>query len=304
MKRLFLVGAAKCGTTSLYNYLDKHPELFFSTVKEPNFYSNVIPLTNSEKTTPIKGKKYHSKVINDITVYEGLFDGADPLKHKYLCEASTSYLYDSLSAKRISQHYPGAKILIMIRNPVERAFSHYKMYFNSGVEKNRDFLTALKADERADQKVLGRDFAYIDLGRYYHQISRYMNYFPPSQIHIIVFEDFVKDPLTHLNQIAKFLDITSNVFKKIDFTKKHNVGAKPKNGLVKKLFFLKNKYFFLTEWIPQTWKDALKRSFFVKDHNLQISREAIDFIHERLGSDIESLKEYVSEETIEKYLTK
>jgi|SRR5690606_28790757 len=302
MGRLFIVGAAKCGTTSLYNYLKGHPELYFSLVKEPNYFSKVYPLTNSEKIRPKKGKEYHSKVITDKFVYDSLFDDANLVQHKYLCECSTSYLFDKDSARLIKATYPDAKIIVMLRNPVHRAFSHYKMYLNSGVEKNENFLNALISDYQKKEKVLGRDFAYIDIGMYYKQLSRYYHEFDSSQIKIVIFEEFIKNVPQALLEIGHFLGISTTYFKEMKFGKTHNESLKPKNNFIKFLVILKNKFYYLFDFMPNSIKYRLKSFLLVKDSDKTINPKAVAYINDILHEDLMSLKEYLSEKEMDQLM--
>src|ERR1700733_8619605 len=126
---LFIVGAAKCGTTSLYEYLNQHPEIYMCPVKEPHFFSNKVENLNKDLyRAPEPGKKYHTKVIKDIDVYTSLFD--DGAAYKIRGEASPSYLWDSDVAQKLYQYNPNAKIIIILRDPIDRLVSAYQMDYS------------------------------------------------------------------------------------------------------------------------------------------------------------------------------
>ena len=128
----FIVGAAKCATTSLYRYLANHPDVFMSTPKELNYFS-ATELKNQELY-------YNEKVISNLGDYEEIFHNADADGKKILGEASVSYLFYPSVPKKIFEYNKNAKIIIILRNPIERAFSHYLMderlgYVNIGFEE-------------------------------------------------------------------------------------------------------------------------------------------------------------------------
>lgn len=304
MNRLFIVGAAKSGTTSLYKYLKQHPDLFFSPVKEPNYFSDVFPLTNSEKTKPIEGKEYHSKVINSKKDYDKLFSAADSGKYKYLCESSNSYFFDKNSASKIKHEYPDSKIIIMIRNPIHRAYSHYKMYYNSGIEKNHSFYEALKKDQQKKNKVWGKDFCYIDLGLYNIQFQRYAKLFDKSQIHILIFEDFIKNTQQNLIETSNFLGISPNKFESNIFNEKHNESLVPKNIIIKSLFRLKNDFYYVSENLPSGLKIFLKRKFFKKEIKKSIEDKAVSLVVKKTIKDFKQFEQNLPTDLVKNYTSR
>ena len=121
----FIVGAPKAGTTSLYFYLEQHPEIFMSAVKETNYFSY--------EATVKQNLYYNERGINDWEEYLKLFSEAG--KKKAIGEASVSYLFYPEVAEAIKAKFPEGKIIIMLRNPVERALSHYNMDYKLGYVK-------------------------------------------------------------------------------------------------------------------------------------------------------------------------
>ena len=115
----FIVGAPKAGTTSLHYYLNQHADVSMSSVKEPNFFSS----------KEVESLFYNSKCIDDSNDYHGLFSKE---KRQIIGEASVSYLYYEKVPNRIHDYNSEAKIIIMLREPVERSFSHYLMDYRLG----------------------------------------------------------------------------------------------------------------------------------------------------------------------------
>jgi hypothetical protein len=192
---LFLVGAAKSGTTSLYRELAAHPSIFMSPMKEPHFFSQIEPAPGWEAFFP------H---VSTEDKYLALFEGARG--EELVGEASTSYLWDRQAADRIKRVVPQARILIMLRDPVDRAYSHYWNDVREGFEK-RSFLDALAEERRRSEPgAWGASSLYIDCGRYAHQVARYLDRFGDAVL-VTFLEDYVKDKEGTISSIHSFLGV-------------------------------------------------------------------------------------------------
>ena len=115
----FLVGAARCGTTTLYNYLNNSNDVFLPRVKEPNFFSEVDSPKTEDFKPPVPGIKYHAKIINDVNVYNELYTEASNTQLKG--DTSPSYIWDTNVAKRIFKHNPKAKLIISLSRKTDVA---------------------------------------------------------------------------------------------------------------------------------------------------------------------------------------
>jgi hypothetical protein len=206
----FIVGAAKGGTTSMYAYLSRHPEVFMSTLKQPHYFSSFKVKHQFDNFMP---------VIRQSRSYQELFVGSEP--YKAVGEASPSYLCDPGAAIRIKSAIPHAKIIISLRNPVQRAYSHYLMEFHEGNE-TLPFREALEVDENRSEKGWGVSFQYIELGLYADQVEQYLNVFGPANVLVVLFEDFVRDTPAVMEQIASFLGIDPTQYPEDCFQRVHN----------------------------------------------------------------------------------
>jgi hypothetical protein len=173
---LFIVGAVKAGTTSLYRYLDDHPDIYMSPVKEPDFFTQ-------------DGA--------DADAYLGLFEGASG--EKLLGEATPWYLARPETAERIRSVSPDAKVLIMLREPVSRAHSHYLMDVRNG-RQTAELWEAVQKDHRLPEH------GYVKLGSYCEQVARYLEVFG-DQVLVAFFEEFVRDPRGSLERVLDFLGV-------------------------------------------------------------------------------------------------
>ncbi len=213
----FIVGAAKAGTTSLYQYLNKHPDIYFSPVKEPNYFATDINIDKFSETyknnTFLDLERYFSQdtlsplqltYIRKAEHYERLFSGMN--SEKLAGEASTSYLLSGEAAKNIYSHNPEAKIIAMLRNPVDRAFSHYLMALRYG-HVTGSFRKVVEKDMNQPQKGIGISEMFIEFGKYATQLERYFRRFDQDQLKLILFEDLEKHTDQVVNEVLEFLGL-------------------------------------------------------------------------------------------------
>jgi hypothetical protein len=202
----FIVGAARAGTTSLYRVLQQHPDVFMPENKEPGFFS-----------PPPPGWEAFSKPASrELDAYLGLFAGAGA--RPAIGEASVMYLTAPESARRIHQFNPDARIIIVLRQPADRAYSLYRYMCMRGLEAEPTFERALADEERRLARCLAVASApwlhagcYFDSGLYAAQVARYLEVFPREQVQIVVFDDFKKDPAGTARGVMRFLGLDDSV---------------------------------------------------------------------------------------------
>lgn len=195
----------KSGTSALYTYLGQHPEVYMSPVKEPNFFA--FEGDTLDFQAPIDDRGINSQSVTDLENYRRLFDGAEAYAARG--EASHWYLYWPKAAERIQHHIPDVRLIAVLRNPVERAYSEFLHFVRDGSESFEDFGTALDAEaERIDNNwALGR---YIDRGYYYRQLRRYFELFDREQLRIYLHDDLKADSRAVLKDIFEFVGADSS----------------------------------------------------------------------------------------------
>ncbi len=192
----FIVGAPKAGTTSLYAYLNTIPGIYMSKNKEPNYFS-FKNLPNYRKEESIEDKKK----------YLALFDNVKD--EKIIGEASTTYLSDPDSAELIHQISPKSRIIILLRNPADRAFSHYLMLLRYGVSIlpfHKKLLLALGGPSNKNDSSME-----LDEGMYFENVKKYLDLFGKNQVKILIFEEFIKKPKEMVEEIVEFLGIKNPI---------------------------------------------------------------------------------------------
>lgn len=213
-----IVGAAKTGTTALYYYLRENKEIFFPNEKEPNFFS-----------LRFAKKEWQDENFNILTLekYSQLFPRKD--SKLVVGEASTSYLrFPEWTIRSIEELYDNPKelkIIIVLRDPVKRAFSHYAMKVRDGLE-SKSFLDALDSTVISKRCEIDYTYDYVGFSMYFQQVKAYLNYF--DNVKIILHDDFLANPTEVTNEVCDFLNVSQYELEKAG--EKFNAGGVPKEG--------------------------------------------------------------------------
>ena len=242
----FVVGAVKAGTTSLHAYLSRHPEVFMSPLKAPHYFSSFEFKPEFDNFVP---------VIRDPNTYQDLFAGSEG--YKAVGEASPSYLSDANAAMRIRSAIPNAKIIVSLRDPVQRAYSHYLMEFRQGRETQQSFGDALEADRRRPEKGYGVSFQYVELGLYAKQIERYLAAFGDSKLLVILFEDLVRETPAVMKEVADFLEIDSAEYPRNTFDSAHNPFEVSRGKVARYLLRHRPIRVWSKRWTPKVLRTAI-----------------------------------------------
>ena len=220
LPNFLIVGAAKSGTTSLFSYLEQHPEVYVPPIKEPAYFSDGKPT-----------------IVHSDVEYEALFDGRH--KEKAVGEASTPYLYDVNAPKRIANMLQNPTIFIILRNPALRAYSLWGHNFYQFGCETLPFEEALRQEEA---RIASHDFNktwnffygnyhYFRSGLYYEQVKRYIDTFGRNRVHIYIFEEFINNPKKTCKEIFLCLGINPNF---CPLFEKHNVSPGYKVGFLQR----------------------------------------------------------------------
>jgi len=226
LPNFLIIGAAKSGTTALYWYLRSHPEIFMSSRKEPHYFSY------TEETKNTAGPSdYIKSAITDYSEYLHLFDKVT--NQKAIGEASPTYIYVPGTAERIKMTIPAVKLIAILRNPADRAYSAYMHLIRDGKETINTFKEALDLEDERVNKNWGPIYHFTKSGFYYEQLSRYYNMFPSENIKVIIYDDFVKEPLAVMHNLFDFLGVDSSFVP--DMSTKPNVSGVPKNKTLQRI---------------------------------------------------------------------
>ena len=228
MPNFLIFGAQKSGTTTLADHLSKHPQVYMSPMKEPGFF-------DFENRTPDfkgpKDKELYQHMVTDLAAYQGLFSGVTD--EQAIGEATTWYLYSQQAPVRIKHYLPDVKLIAILRNPVDRAYSAFLHARRDDRETVHNFVEALDQEDARIAQNWEYLWRYKQMGFYFPQLSRYFEQFPPAQIRIYLFDDLSARPTELLDDICDFLEIDAALMPEI--SKRYNVSGIPKNRLLHNL---------------------------------------------------------------------
>jgi hypothetical protein len=203
LPNFLIIGAAKSGTTSLWRYLQQHPQIYFAPIKEPRFFSYEGEAV--EYTGP-GDDKWGREIVSSWEAYRALFDPS--AKQVAVGEASNVYLYfASKTAPRIAARLPGVKLIAILRNPVDRAYSSFMMLRGEGREPIADFRRALREEAGRLDRGWSPAWAYTRRGFYAESIAAYRKLFPGSQMRFFLYDDLARQPQKLFDSIFQFLDV-------------------------------------------------------------------------------------------------
>lgn len=194
----FIAGAPKSGTTSLFHYLQQHPQIFMPVVKEPNFFAADLP---------------NYRAVSQLKTYHQLFSAASA---EQTCwgEGSVWYLYSRAATQNIKEYNPDALFLVMLRNPVDMLYSLHQNLLFSFHEDESDFITAwgLQPVRSQGQRIPARCaepavLLYSQVARYGEQLERLYGSFPREQVKVVLFDDFVRDTRQVYTEVLSFLGV-------------------------------------------------------------------------------------------------
>ena len=221
-----IIGAARCGTTSLHAYLRAHPEVFMSTEKETDYFS-LGDLPPDE--IPVNAAAWRAKTRAE---YERFFRDAGDARA--VGEASPTYLFYPRSAERMRQAIPDAKVICVLRDPVERAYSHFALARKMGFETVEDFEAAVALEDERWSHDRSMRFPYTRASLYHDGLLEFVRRYPRERILVLRFEDLASDTAATMRRIQAFIGVDPEFVPDVGI--RHNRSMLPKSGLVREAF--------------------------------------------------------------------
>ena len=249
-----IIGAGRSGTTSLYHYLKQHPQVFMSSIKETHYFSIEVWRSLPEPAPELQATPWNAG-IGTWEAYLALFQGARP--GQAMGEASPSYMRVNGVPELIHARLPGVKLVAILRQPAERAFSYYQLMRRNGVEPLGSFAAALEAEALGQPLPDGTLRLYRAAGYYAEQLARYFDIFPPLQISVYLYDDLSANAVGVMRRVFAFLGVDDQFIP--DTSYRHNQSGLPRSRPLQQAL---GQNLRIKRWIervtPLAWQQRLR----------------------------------------------
>jgi Sulfotransferase domain len=304
LPNFLIVGAPKAGTTSLYHYLDQHPQVFMSPIKEPNYFASEIRPENcaDELQTqvakdllelqeylhgPMQEKRLGG-LVSQWDDYLRLFQGAKG--EKAIGEASVCYLWSKTAAANIRARIPGAKIIMILRNPADVAFSLYLQSVSKGLVRG-SFRKMLEDSQLCSKEKFSLLYPFLELGLYYEPVKRFLELFPRENVLILWYEQYQAQQQETLANIFRFLNVDTNFVP--DTTKRYLEPKIPRFTAISYSLKKWGAWQRAGNWTPTVLKPFCRRLVFRQRGSLVMDNQDKEWLYEYYREDIQELSKLV-----------
>ncbi|MGJ3245913.1 MAG: sulfotransferase family protein [Elainellaceae cyanobacterium] len=233
LPNFLIIGVQKAGTTSVYHYLKQHPQIYMSPVKETNFLERDWESVDPAIRAQVNQERVRQGRLERIDTFEKYRDLFNVVTDEIaIGEASPNYLFHYPSSSRLIQHYvPQAKLIAILRNPVDRAYSDYLMHVREAINVKESLTEQIRRFPEHQSFTLKKGF-------YYEPLSHYFNVFDPHQIKVYLYDDLCHDPLAMMQNLYQFLGVDSTFV--ADTSKREQVAQVPKSSLMNQVLRTRN----------------------------------------------------------------
>jgi hypothetical protein len=304
LPNFFIVGAPKAGSTSLYYYLGEHPQIYMSPIKEPCFFATEIKPDNfiEEFRGPAQRSLQVLEEYLDGPMTDRRFSGLILERKQYLKlfrnvrdeqaigEASVCYLWSTEAARNIREEIPGAKIIMVLRDPADRAFSQYLHAITNGLFDG-SFREMLQASLTSAGSKFGILHPFLELGMYYRQVKRYQDLFPAESLKICFFEDYQRHQESFVKDIFRFLQVDPGFSP--DFSKKHLQPQVARFRAIGRFLERHRLKETVRHLVPQTFRPFLRSLYYRQHRYFILEPEDRKTLIEHYSADICRLQQLV-----------
>lgn len=280
-----IVGAPKAGTTSLYRYLSQHPKIFLPKIKEPMFFCGY------EKPFQGPGSDwYNSHIVNESDDYLALFEDAH--EDMITGEASTDYLSCPQAATRIKAWNPNVKIIIILRNPIDRAYSEHMSLIRK-MRETKSFLQAVELEGQRIKEGYNPYFWHVKRGLYYEAVKNYLEIFDPDNVLVLFYDKLNQSSEYTIKKIFSFLGIEAI---NVNTSERFNISGRPKSKLLQR-FLLSDRKFFTSKLIKTFIRNdelraRIRRSIMVSNlERSKIGKQEFVYLRNIFFEDINNLQD-------------
>ena len=290
LPNFLIVGAAKAGTTSLYQYLKEHKDIYLSDRKEGQFLSKMEDFNGAHTDS------YNKNICKSLKQYGSFFN--DVKNETRIGDISPDYLYFYKNTIKSIDIYLASKpkIIIILRNPIDRAFSQYTFYYQQFLEEF-SFNDAIAKEEERKNENWRIGYRYLELGLYYKQVKNFQDKYDTL---IIDFDDLKTNRDGVLKQILIFLDLDTEI--KLKDNSVHNNSGLPKNIFIYKILaFIRNNIIFRSILKPfmqlliskKTYQMMISKIFNITNKKVKIDLKTRDKLKKYYHDDVSMLQKIV-----------
>lgn len=294
LPNFLIVGAAKAGTTAIWHYLRQHPEIYMSRHKEPRFFAVYGRPLNFQGP----GDKTRFKFVTDLQEYQQLF--ADVTDERAVGEVSPWYIYVQRAAPAIKEMLPRVKLVAILRDPVDRAFSNYLHAVNEGLEPLPTFRKAMEAESTRIRENWSPRFHYKKKGFYYRQLRHYLKFFDREQLKIYLYEDLVNEPEAMFADLFEYLGVDPDF--RVNTGERHNESHVTRSRTVKRFLEPGNVVSQSAKLlVSKRWRRTIRQRITAlnlgpkpklsrkdREYFIEVYREDVAKLEELIGRDLSS----------------
>jgi hypothetical protein len=300
LPNFFVVGTGKAGTTSLYHYLRQHPQIYMSPVKEPCYFASEIRVENLTPP-PLRhirrqSRKFQARLgagkpvgpfgwlVSEWEDYVRLFQNVE--SQTAIGEASVAYLWSETASRNIAACTPNAKIIVILRDPSERAFSQYFHQLAMGLIHS-SFRRHIDKCLRNKDRTISAYHPFLEVGLYHDQVKRYLEQFPRKNIRIYWYEEAWRQPQRLLADLFEFLDVDSAFCP--DTSLKSLVRKSPRFPVMNyavKQFEITHRF---NELLPSWIRPAIRKLIFQRGRTVTMKPEDRQYLIDYYREDITKL---------------
>jgi len=279
LPNFFVVGAQKCGTTSLFEQLRKHSQVFIPEIKEPEFFATPPPPGQ-------RGKILQWRACRTVEEYRHVYRDAG--KFAAVGDLSPGYLWDPRAPGSIRETCPEAKIVIMLRDPVMRAHSAYLMNYGRGRDTSPNFGEALRRDAVRDKSHYCGSYFYVEYGLYAEPVARYFDVFGRDRVLVLLFDELAADPQALFTRLAYHIGIDPQEFHSLELSEVHNAYRMPR---FMKAFRIAGALGLRTKLIPRSMRNRLHDTFlFERQRKPPLDEKSRQYLQEIYEPDVSRLE--------------
>lgn len=282
----FLIsGASRSGTTSLYYYLSEHSDIFMSKKKELRYF---------DRNDRYGDEESYIQNFKDSSGEKIIGESSPPYFYNYVRKDQGGYTQEDESpARRIAKFNQDMKVLISLRNPVDRAYSQYwKNRNNHSIDEGTSFLEVCREESRGSRTIEGEEVCYLYKNNYPVHLRPWFENFPDNQIKIIIFEEWIQNPESVLEEICEFLNVDST-YDFSDVVNEQKNSSRIYRSRMVKYVYRKNpmlKYIYRNYFLDTKLEDIVKNVTH-RDGYPDMSEETREFVYKQLEDDIEETEE-------------